>query len=318
MFGRSCFIVVFPFFGVLASLLLSLIVVLGSIRTNVLTNVYFLRVDISNLTVSSAMDLLTGSSSSSTAASSTLESALNTLLNSANPFPDFYTTALWNYCYGSVNSSAKATSGIDSVVNLGGNFEVEYCATPRAMYWFNVTDVLIETNGSGSNNTFVTTTVANVIEAAVESADSLQDVRDYISIQRGVSKATFVIYIVALVFLFLTLCVGCFACSSRGVSCCATILSVISFLLVLVAAGLATGMHTILRNLINDHLGVYGVRANMSSTQLGLAWGAVVAALWGSFWWFFAICCGSTARKSREPEKEPFIPYNNYPPQHPY
>lgn len=315
-FGRSCFISVFPYIGSLGAFFLTLIVVLGSIRSNVLTNVYFLRVDISNLTASSALEMLSG-----TTVDSSLESAINTIINEETPLPDFYTTALWNYCYGNVSSNSSRTlSKLESLVNLDGKYHVTYCSDPKAMYWFNATQVLLETEGAGSNSsntTVISETVSDVLTTAIETASNLDDVRKYMGTIEGVSKASFVIYIISLVFLFLTLVVGPFSCSSRGVNCCSTILSLISFALVLVATGLVTGMYTILRNLINNNLGQYGIEASLSSTMLGIAWGGVGAALWATFWWFFSICIGSTHKK-HEPEKEPFIPYNNYPPQHPY
>lgn len=288
-FGRSCVITIFPFIGTLAAFVLSLLVVLGSIRQNVLTDIYFLRLDISNLTADSAINMLTGSG---VTPSSELTTIVNQIINTNNPLPDFYTTALWNYCSGDIDKS--------------GDFEINYCSDPKGLFWFNATEVLQDSLDQ-KNQTIVTT----VLQQAIQTASNLEDVRNYMGTIEAVSKASFICYIIALCLLFLTLFIGLFSCNSRGINCCAAIVSALALLLTIVSAGLVSAMYTILRNIINDHLGQFGVEANLSTTTLGLAWGGVVAALWGTIWWIIAICCGST-RKEHIPEKEPFIPYNNY------
>lgn len=70
----------------------------------------------------------------------------------------------------------------------------------------------------------------------------------------------------------LTLLFGIFTCNSRGVTCCTALLSFLSLAMVLVSAGLVTGMYMVIRNLINNHLKSFGISASLSSQAMGVAW----------------------------------------------
>lgn len=299
--GRNCVIITLPYIGTLAAFLLSLMVVLGQIRTNVLPGVYFLRVNLANLTANGTLSLI---SSGNTNIDNSIVSIVDQLIEANNPLPEFFDTSLWNYCYGNFSTTNKDSNNF---LTHAEGAQLVYCSDPKAMYWFNASEILKDT----INNSSATAASKSVLTTAINAATNIDDVKNYMGTMQAVSKASFVCYIVALGLLFLTLLFGIFTCHSRGVTCCTALLSFLSLAMVLVSAGLVTGMYMVIRNLINNHLNSFGISASLSSQAMGFAWGSAVAALWGTIWWLFAICCGSTGRKELSEEKEPFIPAYN-------
>lgn len=296
--GRNCVIITFPYLGTLAALILSLLAVLGQIRTNVLPGSYFLRVNLSNLTTAGTVNLISSGNSN---IDKSVVTIVDQIINSNNPLPPFYDTALWNYCYGNYTHSTKDSKNF--LMHASGA-ELTYCSDPRAMYWFNASEILQST----IQDSKISDSAKTVLSQAITAATNIDEVRNYMGTMEAVSKASFVCYIISLCLLALTLIFGLFTFRSRGFTCCTALLSFLSLAFTVVSAGLVTGMYIVIRNLINQHLSSYGITANISSQTMGFVWGAAVAALWGTVWWIITICCGSTGRKEVPEEKQPFIP----------
>lgn len=287
--GRTCIITVFPFLGTLAAFAITIVILLGSIRPSVLPQIYGIRIDIGQLNATGALQLLdVPDGVSGVLSNPLLESQINRIANS-NDFADFYTVNLWNYCKGNIKQN--------------GDYDVTWCKDPKAMYYFNVTEVVQEQSGNA------------IIDQAVQTASSLEKVRDYLDTLKAANQGAWVCYIISVCLLFITLLVGIFSYKSRGVHCCTAFIALITLIATILASGLATGTYIVLRNLINDNIGQYGITASLSNTFLGLSWGAAAATLWATIWWFISICCGSTSSRAKNGsvyEKEPMMTYEQY------
>lgn len=269
--GRNLIITVLPFLGTVAAMVLTLMVILGGTKnSNVLRDIYFLKLDLSGITTSA----ISGLDGLDTTA---LDSTLRTLL-SAVGISDFYTAALWGYCQGDINSTTNATT-------------VEACSHPQSLWWLDIESIF----NSTINNTAVSISLPT-------------DLTDYNGTIETASKAMFVCYFISICVLAVALVAGCFSYRSRGAGCCAALITLVGLIASLLASGIATGLYIALRNIINNNTKSYGIVASVNHTMFGLTWGATAAALWAFVWWILTICCGST-RKAYEPEKQPFIGY---------
>ena len=270
--GRNIIIFTLPFLGTIASVVLTLLVILGSTRNiNVLNDLYFFKLDLSSVTTKTISGL------DQTGISSTLiDEAVRAALSELG-IADFYTAGLWGYCEGSIDSS-NATN-------------VTACSTPEAMWWMDVQKILDDS----INNTSVNITLPS-------------DLTAYNGTIKTASNAMFILYIIAICVLFIAFFAGCFAFHSRGASCCAALITLVGLIASLLSSGIATGMYIAIRNIVNDNASEYGLVASTNHTMLGLTWGATAAALCAFVGWILTICYGFT-RKSRGPEKEPFIGY---------
>jgi hypothetical protein len=117
---------------------------------------------------------------------------------------DFYDIGLWGYCSGNKTGN--------------GDFQVDFCSTPAAAFWFNPVEVW-KLNLPG---------VQDVLP------DGFQDVLD--TYQR-VSRWMFVAYALAFLFTIAELLIGLTAILSRLGSLATTIVSVVCYLLVFISVG---------------------------------------------------------------------------------
>lgn len=171
--GRNCIIITFPLLGTLASFILALLVVLGQIRTNVLPGVFFLRLDLANITANSIVDLINTDNAQTNAQ---IVQVVDQLVKSDNPFPQFYDTALWNYCYGDFvqKSDGKLTFDRSNGVNL------YLCSKPKALFWFDAPTIFEDTiisNKTADMGNIATSVVDNVLSMAVTSVSDMPEVK---------------------------------------------------------------------------------------------------------------------------------------------
>lgn len=271
--GRNIIITALPMLGTLASVILTLFVILGGVRdSSPLGQLYFFKLDLTGITTRAIIG-----DSGSPEVSTLVDAALRTALNAAG-VSDFYTAALWGFCQGSQDKDGATT--------------VQKCSKPEAMFWLDTQTLLNEElKGSG----FKINLPASVT--------------DYNGTIEACSKAMFVLYFISICVLFIAFVAGFFSYRSRGASCCAGIITFVGLIASVLASGIATGMYTVIRNVVNDNVEEYGIQASLGTTMYGLTWGATAAALWAFIWWLLTICCGSTRKKSVEPEKQPFIGY---------
>lgn len=259
--------------GTLASVILTLFVILGGVRdSSPLGQLFFLKLDLKGITTRAIIG-----DAADAEVSTLADAALRTALKAAG-VSDFYTVALWGFCQGS-----EATNGTTMV---------EKCSKPEALFWLDTQTLLNEElKGTG----FKINLPASVT--------------DYNGTIEAASKAMFILYFISICVLFIAFLAGFFSYRSRGASCCAGIITFVGLIASILASGIATGMYTVIRNVVNDNVEEYGIEASLGTTMLGLTWGATAAALWALVWWLLTICCGSTRKKSVEPEKQPFIGY---------
>lgn len=283
--GRNLIIFTFPMLGTIASIVLTLVVILGGVRNvSVLRDLYFFKLDLSHIT---SKTIVGDTGLSNVVSTSVIDTAIQEALKQLN-ISSFYTAALWGYC-----------NGESSVVNSANVTNVTSCSHPEPLWWLNVQEIL---NDSLKGNN---------VQIKLPS-----ELTDYNPTIEAASKAMFICYLVSICVLFLGFIAGCFAFHSRGGSCCAGLITLVGAIASLLASGISTGLYTVIRNTINNNTSEYGLVASLNTTMLGLTWGATVAAIWAFVWWILTICCGST-RKSYEPEKEPFI-QTAYVPHHGY
>ncbi|KAK9451438.1 actin cortical patch SUR7/pH-response regulator pali [Limtongia smithiae] len=110
--GRNCFIISFPYFFVVASFVLTIFVLIGSILDkSIYTKLYFMRIDVSGLSVS-------------------IDDTTVTYSEVSSDIPGFYQVGVWNYCKGSVNSTT------------GSGYTIDSCVKPSGLFYFNPVTVI--------------------------------------------------------------------------------------------------------------------------------------------------------------------------------
>lgn len=272
--GRNFILLGFPILGTIVAIVLTIIVVLGG-RTSALEDLYFFKLDLSNISTSAVSGELSQLGLSSSAVDDVIRDALGTA-----GIAQFYTTNLWGYCQGPAESSSVVNSTISK------------CTAPKALWWMNITEILDDSLSSDS----LTITLP-------------EEITKYNGTIEAVSKAMFICYFASIGILGITLFAGLFTFKSRSASCCCALLAFVGTLASLLSSGLATGMYAVVMSQFNNNTSEYGMHASLGSKMLGLTWGATASALWGFLWWIFTMCCGSTRRSRDDPEKEPFIGY---------
>lgn len=276
--GRTCIILCLPFLMTLASLVLTAVVLVSNARSGAPAwNLYFLRLDVTGITKKAFnASSLTNSGFSTTLVDSSIQKKL-----SKYGFQEVYTAGLWGHCEGSWNNKS---------------IDFSECSKAKAAYWFDTQSVLQDSLNGTNVKVQLPTTVT----------------RENNKI-RVVSKVAFIAYIASAVFLGLTFITGFFTFHSRMASCCAALISLMAFILSLIASAATSSVFIVLKSAFNNNSKDLGIVASLNSTTLGISWGATIGALFATVWWLLTICCGSTTKK-REPEKEPFIPNYNYGP----
>lgn len=252
--GRGIFIIGFPLLATAAALALSIVILLGSTsRASGLHNVYYMKIDLSNIKTSA----ITGTDTS------WLDSTAQGILRRFG-VPNFYSTGVSGFCRG----------------NSHGRFY--RCETPSVPYWFDLFSILKKDTNTEHLN--------------FQLPDKVGKYQDVLE---KASKVMWIFYIIAAALLFIQLVIGFCTLGSKLMSCITSIVSLISTILMIIASGLGTGIHSVYRKYFNEQVNKYGITAKMGKTMLGLTWAASALCLWATVWWLFSICCGSTGRKRR-------------------
>lgn len=197
-------------------------------------------------------------------------------LNVMDDLKPFYTVSLWNYCSGTFSDKNES--------------RVEDCGKPKAQFYFDPIKVWGLDDGPAKD--------------AVPKA-----LRDGINIYRVITKWMFIVYIAAFVATVLELIVGFFAILSRWGSFVTTIISGVSALFTLIAAGMATGIYATVTGVFNGALKPYGIKASLGRSMYSVTWMAVAFSCGAALFWLFSVCCCSgrnnDSRKGRV-EKTPY------------
>jgi hypothetical protein len=190
---------------------------------------------------------------------------------------EIYSFGLWGYCQGD---------------NDNGDYSVNNCSSPEPLYSI---DPLAVLNSNLEGYSFLLPT----------------KVQDYISTLQTAVKVVFITSIAGVSLAALALIFTVFSFGSKILSFVSTLVGLLSLVSLLIAAAASLGTSLIVTNYFEDNVGDYGIHANLGNNIFqGLIWGAAGAALIGTFFNLFAICCGRTRKnKSKSEEEAPMMVY---------
>ncbi|KIX00446.1 uncharacterized protein Z518_10585 [Rhinocladiella mackenziei CBS 650.93] len=254
--GRVCCITA-PFLLSIGVLICLVLVFLAGTfdRNKTVDDLYFLKIDLTNLTLSSSANLLDDlSGGNTTILGGALEAAKQSL-----GMKDYYTIYLRSYC---------SWNGDDTYAN---------CTDPEAYFWFNPINIW------GLNNT------------GVPVDDYLpQTFRDGLDAYHAASKALFYLYVFALSAACVTILVGFSAIFSRWGSFFTTFCASAMAILILGASITATAVYIVLRTALNETLkDDYGIESSIGTSVLSVTWIGTALALGAGFFWLLSVCCCS-------------------------
>ncbi|KAI8628925.1 hypothetical protein F5Y19DRAFT_102353 [Xylariaceae sp. FL1651] len=146
-----------------------------------------------------------------------------------------------------------------------------------------------------------------------------KQLNDGLNLYKTINKWTEVVFIIAIVALALELVVGLFTACSRAISCVTWIISGFATAAIIATAVLLTVTGS---TVIGVVLGVskhYGVKANLNTGFLAIAWLSVAFAIGAGLFWLFSICCCKPehrpyGKKSRHSDGEKLLPNGSYAP----
>lgn len=214
--------------------------------------------------------------------------SLSSVTEQAGLYP-IYQIGNNGYCYGT-----KGTNG---------SVSIKACKTPMQPFWFDIVAFAADQSTE--------------IGTVLKYIDLPSEVTEYERILKSASIAMWALWIATMGLSAIQLFVGFFAFRSRGGSCMAATVSVLSFLTSLVAAGIATGIYSIYESKFNDYVKKFGVTANIGSSGLALAWVTVAVCLIAGASWILSICVGSTSHKhKRIPDYDDEKAFIRYVPEH--
>ncbi|CDM33425.1 hypothetical protein DTO013E5_7294 [Penicillium roqueforti] len=253
-----------PYVLTIASLICIILVGLGCTKasSSTLNNLYFIRLDLSNISEGSALtseitDRLSAAGITDVTADEVSET-IETLQADAN-ISDFYDIGLWGYCEGNITNSTDTVSS---------------CTDPKAEFYFNPSTIL------------------GVSETELEKEIG-SDLKKTMKIYKAVSKWMFIAYLVAFIATCAQVLLGIFAIFSRWGSCVTTIVSIVSFLFTLGASLTSTIMFSIAKSSLGTVLEVYGIDVSLGKNIYAATWLAVAFSLGATFFWMLSTCCCS-------------------------
>ncbi|KAJ5406694.1 hypothetical protein N7465_007978 [Penicillium sp. CMV-2018d] len=253
-----------PYVLTIASLICIIMVGLGCTKasSSTLNDLYFLRLDLSNISSGSALtteitDRLSDAGITDVTATE-VSATIKTLQDDAN-IAGFYDIGLWGYCEGNSTGSKDTVSS---------------CTDPKAQFYFNPASVL------GMSET----------QLEKELGSSMKKI---MKVYKAVSKWMFIAYLVAFIATCAQVLLGVFAIFSRWGSCVTTIVSIVSFLFTLGASLTSTIMFSIAKGSLGTALKVYGVKVDLGKNIYVATWLAVAFSLGATIFWMLSTCCCS-------------------------
>ncbi|KIW80051.1 hypothetical protein Z517_06666 [Fonsecaea pedrosoi CBS 271.37] len=275
--GRVCCIAA-PFLLSIGVLVCVVLVFLGGTydRNKTLDNLYFVKIDMTNLTLTSSANLLAGDNSNSTLLGGALQAAKQSL-----GMKDYYTVYLRSYC---------SWNGDDTYAN---------CTDPKSYFWFNPIKIW------GLNSTGVP--VDDYLPKSF---------RDGVDVYHDASKAIFYLYIGALIASCITILVGISAIFSRWGSFFTTFCASAMALLLVAGSITATAVYIVLKAALNNTLKKeYGIKTTLGSSVFSVTWIGSAFAVGAAFFWLLSVCCcsgrspynpGSKEARRTRAEKTPY------------
>ncbi|CAI7587073.1 unnamed protein product [Penicillium glandicola] len=253
-----------PYVLTIASLICIIMVGLGCTKasSSTLNNLYFMRLDLSNISSGTALtseitEALSDAGITSVTAEE-VEATIETIQESAD-IADFYDIGLWGYCSGNI------TDDKDTVTS---------CTDPKAQFYFNPATVL------GISETTLETELGS-------------GMKKILKVYKAVSKWMFIAYLVAFIATCAQVLLGVLAIFSRWGSCVTTIVSIVAFLFTLGASLTSTIMFGIAKGSLGTALKVYAIEVDMGKNIFVATWFAVAFSLGATLFWMLSTCCCS-------------------------
>ncbi|KAF2626820.1 hypothetical protein BU25DRAFT_72594 [Macroventuria anomochaeta] len=200
---------------------------------------------------------------------------------------DFYSAHMLNYCEGQY-TPAEAANATVSQDEISKN--VTECSRNRAMYKFDPTAILEEALNKTTG-----------LDVTLDDLNWPEDVETGIKTLNALMGAMFVLYCIAIAFIFIALFAAVVAVllSGRLSACVNFLISVLAFLAIGLASALVTAVIVKASHIINDKGNDIGLQANWGGKFLALTWAATGLMLVVVLTWVVEFCIGR--RHSKQP-----------------
>lgn len=257
-----------PMICTLISLALVVIIMIGGINkgNNMITDLYFLRLDTRYAKSPSSLDWIPGTDLD--------EQFLKTGLPKTSTnlgLHDFYQAYLWGECHGEVTEKDGKSV-----------WTVKECTKPSALFHFDM--VKLFTSGD--------------VKDAIHPEDLPEVIRKINGTLKTLSNVMAATYVLGAVCSAVTFFVGWFGLLSRWGSCVTTIFAGAAFFFLLVGNAIMTAIYAAITEGFKRGLKDFGVVAHLNTRVLIIAWIGVVFSLASAVFWMFSACCCS-GRSSR-------------------
>ncbi|KAJ5912913.1 hypothetical protein N7504_001796 [Penicillium tannophilum] len=264
--GRVACIIT-PYLLTIATLICIILVGLGCTKasSSTLNNLYFMRIDLSNLTngsktTSEIEDILNEFDITSVSSSDVKELVDELASNEEDSLiKEYYDIGLMGYCDGQIDSKKYNTT---------------YCSSPKSEFYFNPISVW----GLSSSD------VSDLLP---------DDYNKVMKIYKAVSKWMFIAYVIAFAVTILEILVGIFAICSRWGSCVTTLFAITGFIFTAAASITSTVVFSVFKSSLGTTLKAYGIELSMGKNIFAATWLAVAFSLAATIFWVFSVCCCS-------------------------
>lgn len=254
-----------PMLCTLASLVATVLLLIGGTKTNLLPSMYQFRLDVRRINLQGSLDVIPGA----------LNVNISTGVTQANAqelgLSDFYTSHMWNYCSGNVTS--------------GGSWGIQRCTAAKSGYTFDV-ESIVDAESTRE----------------ITFPDSVKKVQKGINIIQKIMAACYVLGAVSTGACFI---VGWFGLLSRWGSCITTIIADAAFLFILAGSICSTALSYSLKSAFNKAFDSFGVSCTIGSQWQSATWAATVFALAASVFWMMSTCCCSGRTSKVMGQREP-------------
>lgn len=289
---------IIPIFLSIAAFILSLLVLLAGYKESFLPSVYVLKVDTTNLGVnltdinvdstlsrfglddntSNTISRFLDDRNITSKIDSRIQEKLDDLVDTAARrlgVADVYVAHMMTFCEGYVEGSETSNKT-----------KILACTKPKLPYAFDPLDEIEQRLAEG----------APTLEQLGIQTDNVEDVINALQVAY---KAMSITLVIGTALAGLSILMGLLGLTaSRLVEVCNGLVAWVGFLMLGVAAAIATAIAVKGRDVFNEYARDAGVRASESKPLMGMIWAAVAAMLLAALWWSFTCCCGRHGRKA--------------------
>ncbi|KAB8210032.1 SUR7/PalI family-domain-containing protein [Aspergillus parasiticus] len=258
----------FPCALAIGSLICLVIAGLGCTRAHKAENLYFLRIELQNLTVTSHSVIDTTLEHFNITHLDKFIQALDEV-NNTTGLNDFYSIGLWSYCTGNITDN--------------GTYKTTYFSKPRGGFWFDPIDTW-GLNGTNTND---------FLPGKLKKS---------LNMYRKASLWMAIIYLIAVIATVLEIMTGLMAVGgNRLVSCFARLLAGVSLLFTTAMSITSTAIFATLAATVKTVLKPHGITGHMGRHIYAATWLAVVLSFLASALWLLDCCCCSRRRTTPRP-----------------